>query len=143
MRVLKFGGTSVGTPESLARVKEIVTARQSAPIVVVSALSGVTDQLIRASRLAAAGDAAFRGELAALRARHHEVCAATVPDSARRTALLADLDGLLDRLDRICEGTLTSGHLPWRPSTDGLQAITRGGTSIMARLLASSWYVIL
>ncbi len=133
MRVLKFGGTSVGTPESLARVKEIVTARQSAPIVVVSALSGVTDQLIRASRLAAAGDAAFRGELAALRARHHDVCAATVPDPARRTALLADLDGLLDRLDRICEGIFLLQVLP--PKT--AHEVMGFGEQLSARILAT------
>ena len=60
MKILKFGGSSVGTPESILRVKEIVSSRQEPSIVVVSALGGVTDQLIRASKLAAAGDAAFR-----------------------------------------------------------------------------------
>ena len=78
MKILKFGGTSVGTPESILRVKEIVSSRQEPSIVVVSALGGVTDQLIRASRLAAAGDTAFRDEIAQLRARHHSVCEAVV-----------------------------------------------------------------
>ena len=49
MKILKFGGSSVGTPESILRVKEIVSSRQEPSIVVVSALGGVTDQLIRAS----------------------------------------------------------------------------------------------
>ncbi|MBR5724812.1 MAG: hypothetical protein IKX62_05495, partial [Bacteroidales bacterium] len=74
MKILKFGGTSVGTPESILRVKEIISSRPEPSIVVVSALSGVTDQLIRASRLAAAGDAAFRDEIRALRDRYHSVC---------------------------------------------------------------------
>ena len=112
MKILKFGGTSVGTPESLLRVKEIVSARQEPTIVVVSALSGVTDQLIRASRLAAAGDTAFRSELAELRKRHHEVCGSIVPDETRRASLLTDLDGLLDQLERICEGIFLLQVLP-------------------------------
>ncbi len=112
MKILKFGGSSVGTPESLSRVKEIVSARQEPSIVVVSALGGVTDQLIRASRLAAAGDTAFRDELSLLRAKHRTVCESAVPDTARRTALLAELDGLLDQLERICEGIFLLQVLP-------------------------------
>ena len=85
MKILKFGGSSVGTPESILRVKEIVSSRQEPSIVVVSALGGVTDQLIRASKLAAAGDAAFRDEVAQLRARHRAVCEAVVPAAAVKT----------------------------------------------------------
>ena len=52
MKVLKFGGTSVGTPESILKVMEIVASRDEATVVVVSALGGVTDQLIRSAQLA-------------------------------------------------------------------------------------------
>ena len=83
MKVLKFGGTSVGTPESILKVKEIVTSRTEAPIVVVSALSGVTDQLIRSARLAEEGDPAFRDEIAAMRERHFSVCSEVVPAERR------------------------------------------------------------
>ena len=111
MKILKFGGTSVGTPESILRVKEIVSTRPEPSIVVVSALGGVTDQLIRASRLAAEGDGAFRQELTALRERHHAVCEAVVPTSGQ-AALLKEIDALLDQLERICEGIFLLHVLP-------------------------------
>ena len=62
MKVMKFGGTSVGSVESILRVKRIVEAQQEPVIVVVSALGGITDKLIQTSRMAAAGDAAYENE---------------------------------------------------------------------------------
>ena len=56
MKVLKFGGTSVGTVESLRSVKKIVEDCNEPVIVVVSALGGITDQLINTAKLAAQGD---------------------------------------------------------------------------------------
>ena len=103
MKVLKFGGTSVGTPESILKVREIVVSRTEAPVVVVSALGGVTDQLIRSARLAEEGDAAFRDEIAAMRERHVSVCRAVVP-ADRRSEIEAELNIMLDRLSSICEG---------------------------------------
>ena len=49
MKVLKFGGTSVGSVESIQNVKRIVEGEREQVIVVVSALGGITDQLIRTS----------------------------------------------------------------------------------------------
>jgi len=59
MKVLKFGGTSVGTVESLRNVKSIVEGQEEPVIVVVSALGGITDQLINTARLAAQGDISY------------------------------------------------------------------------------------
>ena len=59
MKVLKFGGTSVGSVESILNVKRIVEAEQEPVVVVVSALGGITDKLIKTSRLAVAGDLAY------------------------------------------------------------------------------------
>ncbi len=117
MKILKFGGSSVGTPESILRVKEIVSSRQEPSIVVVSALGGVTDQLIRASRLAASGDTAFRDEVAQLRARHHSVCEAVV-DKTRCKSVEAEMDGLLDQLERICEGIYLLQVLPPKTASE-------------------------
>ena len=60
MKVLKFGGSSVGSMNSILSVKKIVEAVEDPVIVVVSALGGITDQLIKASEMAAKGDAAYR-----------------------------------------------------------------------------------
>ena len=60
MKVMKFGGTSVGSVNSILSVKRIVEAVDEPVIVVVSALGGITDKLINTSRMAAAGDASTR-----------------------------------------------------------------------------------
>ena len=61
MKVMKFGGTSVGSVNSILSVKKIVESAGEPVIVVVSALGGITDQLISTSRMAAMGDAAYEG----------------------------------------------------------------------------------
>ena len=55
MKVLKFGGTSVGSVESIMSLKRIVESQKEQVIVVVSALGGITDKLIATSKLAVAG----------------------------------------------------------------------------------------
>ncbi len=56
MKVLKFGGTSVGSVESILSLKKIVEGENDDVIVVVSALGGITDKLIATSKLALGGD---------------------------------------------------------------------------------------
>ena len=56
MKVLKFGGSSIGSVESILSVKRIVEAQSEPVIVVVSALGGITDQLIRTSQMAVEGN---------------------------------------------------------------------------------------
>lgn len=78
MKVLKFGGTSVGTAESLTNVKQIVTACKGQVIVVVSALGGVTNQLIQMADLAEAHSDEWESILEQVKARHMSVIDAVV-----------------------------------------------------------------
>ena len=80
MKVLKFGGTSVGTAESLTNVKQIVTACKGQVIVVVSALGGVTNQLIQMADLAEAHSDEWESILEQVKARHMSVIDAVVPE---------------------------------------------------------------
>lgn len=80
MKVLKFGGTSVGTAESLTNVKQIVTACKDQVIVVVSALGGVTNQLIQMADLAEAHSDEWESILEQVKARHMSVIDAVVPE---------------------------------------------------------------
>ena len=73
MKVLKFGGTSVGTVDSLRNVKNIVEGNTEPQIVVVSALGGITDQLITTGRLAAVADSSYLECFAKIVDRHHNV----------------------------------------------------------------------
>lgn len=109
MKVLKFGGTSVGTIESLANVRQIVADHLAAEpgeplIVVVSALGGITDRLIATARLAAAADPAYVAELDSIIERHHRVAAGTVSDPGELSTVMGRVDRLLEELSNIYRG---------------------------------------
>ncbi len=78
MKVLKFGGTSVGSVNGIQSVKKIVESQGEAVIVVVSALSGITDQLYKTAKLASEGDDTYLAEYQSMLARHLEVIEAIV-----------------------------------------------------------------
>ena len=83
MKVLKFGGTSVGSVESILSLKQIVEreAKEQPVIVVVSALGGITDKLIETSRLALAGDESYREEYEHIVDRHHKMIDTIITDA--------------------------------------------------------------
>lgn len=103
MKVLKFGGTSVGTVESLRNVKAIVESCDERVIVVVSALGGITDSLIATAREAAKGGDNYNQSLNAIIDRHHSVIDGIVP-LEKREGVLAQVDPLLDELGNIFRG---------------------------------------
>lgn len=103
MKVLKFGGTSVGTVESLRSVKAIVEACDEPVIVVVSALGGITDQLINTAKLAAKGDIAHLESYARIVDRHRKVIEGIVP-SANQLEVLSIVNPLLEELGNIYRG---------------------------------------
>lgn len=96
MNVLKFGGTSVGTPESLKSVKAIVEGRTEPVIVVVSALGGITDKLISTARTAAKGDPSYIESYNEMVERHRNVIDCLVPEEYR-DEVNTRVDALLDR----------------------------------------------
>lgn len=104
MRVLKFGGTSVGSVESITNVKKIVEAIDEPVVVVVSALGGITDKLIETSRLAAAGDEKYSEEFNAMVERHRAMVEAVIPAGETRDALNVRLEALLGELRSIYHG---------------------------------------
>lgn len=110
MNVLKFGGTSVGTVDSLKNVRNIVESLPSDTIVVVSALGGLTDKLIATARLAADGGD-WRAEVQAIVKRHHDIIDSLVRDE-RREFTSKVVDSLLDELSRTYEGVSLIGDLP-------------------------------
>ncbi len=110
MNVLKFGGTSVGTVESLKNVRNIVEALPSDTVVVVSALGGLTDKLISTAHLAADnGD--WRKEADAIADRHHVIIEQLVRPERKESTLFV-VDALLDELRRTYEGVSLIGDLP-------------------------------
>ena len=108
MKVLKFGGTSVGTVESILNVKKIVEGIDEPVIVVVSALGGLTDKLLQTSALAANGDIAYEKELSGIIARHLDVIEGVIPDKEVRRSVQIRAMGLLDELGNIFRGVFLS-----------------------------------
>lgn len=106
MKVMKFGGTSVGSVNSILNLKSIVesAAREDNVIVVVSALGGITDKLLKTSQLAVMGDNSFNDEFRSIVSRHHELINAIIPDEEKRAVLLKEVDKLLNELDNIYQG---------------------------------------
>lgn len=87
MKIMKFGGTSVGSVQGLLSVKKIVEAQEESVIVVVSALSGITDQLYKVATLASNGDENYLNEYQAMLQRHIEVINAVVPENKINSVL--------------------------------------------------------
>ena len=106
MKVMKFGGTSVGSVDSILSLKGIVerAATQERIIVVVSALGGITDRLIKTAAMAVAGDASFNQEFQGIVERHHNLIDAVIPCTEKRTTLLQEVDMLLNELNNIYQG---------------------------------------
>ncbi len=113
MKVLKFGGTSVGTPGSLMSVKEIALSQSEDCVIVVSALGGLTDCLISTAEMASAGNAAYLDSHAAICRRHHDVCAAVL-DAGQAGPTLKEVDALLDELQTIFRAIFLLGELTER-----------------------------
>lgn len=111
MKVLKFGGTSVGTVDSLRNVKRIVDSLDEPAVVVVSALGGLTDRLIATARMAASGDDGFRAEVVGFARRHSEIIEALVPCD-RRARVAETVNSLLGQLLEIYTGLSLIRDLP-------------------------------
>ena len=104
MKVLKFGGTSVGSVESILSVKKIVEAVNEPIIVVVSALGGITDKLLSISEMASQGNLAYERELSAIVGRHLEVIEGVIENTNDRTEVQQKVISLLDELSNIFKG---------------------------------------
>ena len=106
MKVLKFGGTSVGSVESILSLKAIVEkqAEKQPVIVVVSALGGFTDKLLATSQLALKGDDAWKDEFQAMVDRHHKMIDTIITDTRKREKLFNIVDSLFEQLRSIYFG---------------------------------------
>ena len=113
MKVMKFGGTSVGSVNSILSLKSIVeeAAAKERVIVVVSALGGITDKLIKTANLAVDGDMTFNEEFKEIVARHHDMIDTVITDNGKRAALLEEVDMLLNELNNIYQGLALINNL--------------------------------
>jgi len=109
MKILKFGGTSVGSVENVRRIGEIVLNQHDKIIVVVSALGGVTDQLLAVAQQAASG-VKINGELVSIRTRHEDLIKGLFNEENSIKTMQA-LQPLFDELEKIVQGVTLIGEL--------------------------------
>lgn len=134
MKVLKFGGTSVGTVESLRNVKAIVEGLDQPAIIVVSALGGLTDKLIATANSAASGSSDFKEEMKAIRQRHYDIIDQLVPDQ-RRDTVIETINPLLDQLEERYCGLSMIRILPQRTLDEIVSFGERISSVIVANIL--------
>ena len=110
MKVLKFGGTSVGSAENIQKVKEILRGQDDDLIVVVSALGGITDKILSAAKMAAIGIGYFQAELTEINTRHFDVITKLF-EGKEHFEVQEKVKVLLTELERIIHGVSLIGEL--------------------------------
>ena len=140
MIVLKFGGTSVGSAESLSFVKEIVQrnySQKKKQVVVVSALGDITNSLVDISHLAAAGNEYYVDLFNEIEQRHLQLCNEIIP-LANRSATLTQTKVLLNDLEDILRGLFLVGELSPRSSDLVLSFGERLASTIISAFLSEA-----
>ena len=141
MKVMKFGGTSVGSVDSILKVKQIVEAAEEPVIVVISALGGITDKLINTSQMAANGDAEYEKEYREIVNRHIEMVYTVIPAGEGRTVLLDKVNELLSELKDIFQGIYLIKDLSSKTSATIVSYGERLSSIIAATLIKGAvWY---
>ena len=135
MKVLKFGGTSVGSVKSILSLKRIVEkeARKQPIVVVVSALGGITDMLISTSRLAQKGKDEWKEQFEQMVDRHHKMIDTIITDTNDREMLFNKVDSLFEQLHSIYFGVYLIHDL----SKKTLDAIVSYGERLSSNIVST------
>ena len=141
MKVLKFGGTSVGSAESILNVKKIVESQNEPVIVVVSALGGITDKLIKTSQMAVEGDAQYQDSFKEIVTRHQDMINTVIPAGKERDVLMSVVMECLEELKSIYQGVYLIKDLSPKTSAVIVSYGERISTRIVAALInGAEWY---
>ena len=112
--VMKFGGTSVGTTDAMRQVVSIVITEKKNwknLIVVTSALSGVTDLLLKMASQATQGSTEILAEASdELIRRHREIAASLIQDKSSREAALAEVEKTIAQIVNLCQAIAVLGE---------------------------------
>ncbi len=134
MKVLKFGGTSVGSVESIRHIQQIISQQTDDCIVVVSALGGITDQLLKAAHLALEAGEEYMEIYQAIRCRHMDMVNTLITNPTTRQMLCLELESILDELRSILFGV----HLVKDLSDKTEAAIVSYGERMSSRIVTAA-----
>jgi bifunctional aspartokinase / homoserine dehydrogenase 1 len=108
--VMKFGGTSVGTPDAMGQVVKIVATEKKnwkKLVVVTSALSGVTDLLIK---MASGNSTVITSSADEIRRRHYEIADALISDRSARENALSEVEKVIAQVVSLCQAIAVLGE---------------------------------
>lgn len=134
MKVLKFGGTSVGSVDSIRQIQQIIARQTDDCIVVVSALGGITDQLLRAAHLALENGEEYMEVYQQIRQRHLDMIQALIQNATVRQMLCHEIERILDELRSILFGV----HLIKDLSPKSEAAIVSYGERMSSRIVTAA-----
>ena len=134
MKVLKFGGTSVGSVESIRQIQHIINQQTDDCVVVVSALGGITDQLLKAAQLALQSDEAYMEVYQMIRQRHLDMANALIDNTTMRQMLCHELERILEELRSILFGV----HLVKDLSAKSEAVIVSYGEQLSSRIVTAA-----
>ena len=143
MKVLKFGGTSVGSVNSILSLRNIVEseAKKQPIVVVVSALGGITDKLIATSQLALRGDETWKDEFQAMVDRHHKMIDTIITDNRNRETLFNKVDAMFEQLRSIYFGVFLIHDLSKKTQDAIVSYGERLSSNIVATLIrGAKWF---
>jgi aspartokinase/homoserine dehydrogenase 1 len=141
MKVLKFGGSSVGTPERIRGVKKIICNQSLPCVIVVSAFQGITDQLASLSVLASAGDINYEKELEDLLTKFNEFAIALIDDSIRKERTLEYIKAISSELRKTLRGIFILKEVTRHSSDHVLSAGEKVSSFILHNLIRESVFV--
>jgi aspartate kinase len=136
LQVMKFGGTSVGDAQCIQRAADIVrrAVRDSAVVVVVSAMGGVTNRLISAAKKAVEGQDDLSGEISSLHRQHIDAAKVLVSEESALRDLIGELDRIISETESLCRGISLLRELT--PKT--YATVSSVGERLSARLMAAT-----
>ena len=134
MKVLKFGGTSVGSVDSIRQIQQIIARQTDDCIVVVSALGGITDQLLKAAHLALENGEEYMEVYQQIRQRHLDMIQTLIENATVRQMLCHEIERILDELRSILFGV----HLIKDLSPKSEAAIVGYGERMSSRIVTAA-----
>jgi aspartokinase/homoserine dehydrogenase 1 len=140
MKVLKFGGSSVGNAENIRLVKTILEKQEEPCVVVISAFDGVTDRLIHAAQLARDQHVAYQEVATVLRSVHLEMVSDLLEGPIQESAI-QEVNRLLDSFNELLQGVFQLRDLSPKTLDLVLSFGERLSASIVARYLEGSHYI--
>ncbi|MDU1891045.1 MAG: bifunctional aspartate kinase/homoserine dehydrogenase I [Dysgonomonas sp.] len=135
MKVMKFGGTSVGSATNIANVKKIISSVDEPIVVVVSAFKGITDKLLMTSNLAAAGDYSYEREFKEIVEQHITVVNKLDISEYEKGKLNVEVNKLLEELSNIFKGVFLINDL----STKTADKIVSYGERLSSLIISYSF----